>query len=547
MAAISVSVEGVKFQYRLTQDDLAKVFGRYGQLNSVEVHEDGSCARVWFEKRDDADNSIRELHGKQLQGGDEGSLVVTWATQDLSNICPPRNVEQSEQTAAGKPNNVHPAGGNNKMNKQHGGNQMNSQMNMNSQQQQYNNNGGANFMGNMRGGSMGNNNGSPQELRQGGNNNNQRNNRKYTCRIDIGLQNEENFCVAKKLIGIKGANMKLIVQETGAKLRLRGKDSGYLEGSNNEESQEPLHLCVSCTDYQGYQVAKKMAMDVIQSTLQEYKTFRVSAGLECPKLHVKVTEHPVIVSHRKTEGNGEPSRASSARGNSKQNRGSPGEQNLGNGGNMNGGNGAAQQQSGGSRGAQQQQQQQGVTSCATGGNNNMGSSTSQMNNQDGISTGAQGGVEGQSGGRVPKPWEIERLVEKRNESRRVGNYEEADRIRQTLHERGVALMDEPGGRGRGNDVTTWRYFGPNAPAGHQGGTHHSNHGATSGVQKGGGKGAQASRGGAPQAYGAGGPQGDYNQGYGWRNKPAYPGNYYENPEAYPPRGKYGFASNRFGA
>merc|ERR1740138_1516436 len=95
--------------------------------------------------------------------------------------------------------------------------------------------------------------------------------------------------------------MKLIVQETGAKLRLRGKDSGYLEGSNNEESQEPLHLCVSCTDYQGYQVAKKMAMDVIQSTLQEYKTFRLNAGLECPKLHVKVTEHPVIVSHRKQQ------------------------------------------------------------------------------------------------------------------------------------------------------------------------------------------------------------------------------------------------------
>ena len=39
------------------------------------------------------------------------------------------------------------------------------------------------------------------------------------------------------------------------------------------------------------------------------------------------------------------------------------------------------------------------------------------------------------------PEEIELYVERRNEARRVGNYDEADRIRQHLHARSVALMD----------------------------------------------------------------------------------------------------------
>eukprot|EP00913_Durusdinium_trenchii_P030981 g29017.t1 len=54
--------------------------------------------------------------------------------------------------------------------------------------------------------------------------------------------------------------------------------------------------------------------------------------------------------------------------------------------------------------------------------------------------------------------EIEKLIDERNEARRANNFPEADRIRQLLHSRGVALMDEPGGRGKGAEVTTWRYW-----------------------------------------------------------------------------------------
>ncbi|CAD7961744.1 unnamed protein product [Amoebophrya sp. A120] len=215
-SAINVHVEGISYAYRFTEADLKKVFQRFGYVTGVQVQADGDSATVWFLDACDANQAIRELGGKSLNG-EEGKLMVYWAQQDLGSV------------VGHEPNDP-----------------------------------------------------------------NARPYRKYTCRIDIGLQNEENFSVAKKLIGIKGANMKLIVQETGSKLRLRGKDSGYLEGEEQKESDEPLHLCISCTCWHGYQQAKKMAMDVIQLTLQEYKHYKLSCGLECQRLHVKVTEHPVI-------------------------------------------------------------------------------------------------------------------------------------------------------------------------------------------------------------------------------------------------------------
>ena len=39
------------------------------------------------------------------------------------------------------------------------------------------------------------------------------------------------------------------------KLRLRGKGSGFKEGPKQEESKEPLHLCISSRFYDKYKMA----------------------------------------------------------------------------------------------------------------------------------------------------------------------------------------------------------------------------------------------------------------------------------------------------
>ena len=53
--------------------------------------------------------------------------------------------------------------------------------------------------------------------------------------------------------------------------------------------------------------------------------------------------------------------------------------------------------------------------------------------------------------------EIEDLIDVRNEARRQCNFSEADRIRELLRKKGVVLMDEKGRRGKGVEVTNWKY------------------------------------------------------------------------------------------
>jgi len=102
--------------------------------------------------------------------------------------------------------------------------------------------------------------------------------RKFTCRFDIGIENDKEFQVARRIIGQKGCNMKKIVETSGAKLRLRGKGSGYLEGPLKQESPEPLHLCVSCTTQKGYNDALKAVSEILEGVYTEYTRYRRSRG-----------------------------------------------------------------------------------------------------------------------------------------------------------------------------------------------------------------------------------------------------------------------------
>ena len=55
--SIAVSVEGMKFQYQLTEDDLHKVFSRYGPVRSIRVDEAGASAVITFNSFPDAQRS----------------------------------------------------------------------------------------------------------------------------------------------------------------------------------------------------------------------------------------------------------------------------------------------------------------------------------------------------------------------------------------------------------------------------------------------------------------------------------------------------------
>merc|ERR1719161_3377021 len=80
---ISVSVEGMKFQYQLTEDDIHKVFCRYGKVERVIVDEACSSALVTFSSAQDAQSAINDLDGKVLNGLD-GTLRISWVNQAAS-------------------------------------------------------------------------------------------------------------------------------------------------------------------------------------------------------------------------------------------------------------------------------------------------------------------------------------------------------------------------------------------------------------------------------------------------------------------------------
>lgn len=79
---------------------------------------------------------------------------------------------------------------------------------------------------------------------------------KYVSRYIVQIENEKNFPVTKMLIGNNGMLLRNIILENcikngdyTTKIRLRGKGSGYKEGPNNEESQDPMELCISSLNF----------------------------------------------------------------------------------------------------------------------------------------------------------------------------------------------------------------------------------------------------------------------------------------------------------
>jgi len=108
---------------------------------------------------------------------------------------------------------------------------------------------------------------------------------KYTCRYDIQIDNEKEFQVARRVIGSKGSNMKRIIEESArgfdssvnpfevVKLRLRGKGSGFKEGPQQEESEDPLNLCISSKYKEKYEYACNEVETLLKKVYEEYFYF----------------------------------------------------------------------------------------------------------------------------------------------------------------------------------------------------------------------------------------------------------------------------------
>jgi len=371
---VSVSVEGMKFQYQLTEDDLHKVFCRYGKVDKVFVDEACSSALVTFSTFQDAQSAILDLDGKVLNGLD-GTLRIAWHEQQPAaapymGMSPGPSLPGFPQTPTAPWGGIAPPAPSAHTAPGYPGGSPDG-----------------------RGGAAG-----------------MKGTRKYTCRFLIGIENDKEFQVARRLIGSKGSNMKKIVQQTDAKLRLRGVGSGYFEGSGQKESSEPLQLCISCTSAEGYKTAVRLTEDLLKKVHDEYRQFCNENGLQVPDLQINLSENRMMSSPR----------------------GAP-------------------------DGSYQAFTPQTMT--ASPGMDPSPKKESRRGGRSGAKKKVPAeGEKGKPGPNAPPTEDIMRLINERNEARRSCNFAEADRIRELLHSQGVALMDEPGARGKGQEVTTWRYW-----------------------------------------------------------------------------------------
>lgn len=390
---VRVSVEGMKFQYQLTEDDLHKVFSRYGSVKKIRVDDIGASASIIFGTHQDAQSAINDLNGKVLNGL-EGTLSISWLSQPPA--LPPAPYPgvpypnwgfppmPTAQAWPSPPVPQAPAPG-----------------------------AAAAVAPNLRqgvaaAGCPAMQRGAPDKSGGG------KGQRKYTCRFIIGIENDKDFQVARRIIGAKGANMKRIVKTTDAKLRLRGVGSGYFEGNGQKESSEPLQLCISCTGEEGYRSAVKSVEDLLHRVYDEYKVFCKDAGREVPDIQINFTENQLVYNSRAAVPGGP---------------------------------------------ALFPDDDDDDTGGAGGKGKGRAKGNKAMKGGRDVITSPTGEIErGEPGPNAPTEEEIEKFIDERNEARRANNFPEADRIRQLLHSRGVALMDEPGGRGRGTEVTTWRYW-----------------------------------------------------------------------------------------
>jgi len=115
-------------------------------------------------------------------------------------------------------------------------------------------------------------------------------NEKCQCQFIIGIGEDPKFRVAKRILGSGGIHMKSIAEKSGARLRLRGKGSNFLEGPQQKESEDDLMLCVSCEDVDGYEAAKTAVTELIESIHAQYRAFRQKSGLACPSLQLQINE-----------------------------------------------------------------------------------------------------------------------------------------------------------------------------------------------------------------------------------------------------------------
>eukprot|EP00435_Cladocopium_sp_Y103_P065866 s868_g27.t3 len=93
----------------------------------------------------------------------------------------------------------------------------------------------------------------------------------FICVIYIGLEDDDEFCLVKRILG--GCNMKKVTANSDAKVRLRGRGSGFLEGGEQVELDAPLQLHLSCRAFSTYCASFVSLYDQMKQLHKHYRRY----------------------------------------------------------------------------------------------------------------------------------------------------------------------------------------------------------------------------------------------------------------------------------
>jgi len=77
----------------------------------------------------------------------------------------------------------------------------------------------------------------------------------------------------ERLEGPEATFLSHISKQTGAKVFLRGRGSGYIEPTSKTESFEALHIYISHPNRQGLEAAQQLCESLIETVKKDYDGF----------------------------------------------------------------------------------------------------------------------------------------------------------------------------------------------------------------------------------------------------------------------------------
>ncbi|RLN95472.1 hypothetical protein BBJ28_00007262 [Nothophytophthora sp. Chile5] len=107
-------------------------------------------------------------------------------------------------------------------------------------------------------------------------------------KLIVGIENENDFGVTRRIIGPAGSNMKRISMEASgnAKIRVRGRGSGSKEGGP-EEANEPLMVLVSAENERSFRIACSLTNDLLAAIHHDYRMFMSQKQQRGPSQHFR--------------------------------------------------------------------------------------------------------------------------------------------------------------------------------------------------------------------------------------------------------------------